>query len=197
MNDPVYTDPATGREYTIGPDGKSRWVETGPRAAAAFPEPAGPGHGRTPAKKSGGTGRLLVGGVIGVIVGFIGGAAAGGAGGDSGATAAVAAPTVTVTETGKAPAGETSKAPAKTSKAPAPKATIDEGSWLVPDDIPAGRYRMDAPPENGDCYWAIYKAGTNQDDIIANDIVTGGRATVTLKKGQEFATQDCGTWTKA
>ena len=29
-----------------------------------------------------------------------------------------------------------------------------------------------------------------------NDIVSGGKPTVTIKKGQDFTTNDCGTWAK-
>jgi len=72
--------------------------------------------------------------------------------------------------------------------------TITEGTWTVGVDIAPGTYRTtDAV---SDCYWAIYRSGTNADSIIANDIVTGGRPTVTLKEGQDFRTERCGSWLK-
>lgn len=78
---------------------------------------------------------------------------------------------------------------------PKPKPTIDEGVWTVGLDVPAGTYRVTAPVDD-DCYWAITKSGSNGEDIIANDIVSGGRPTVTLKKGQDFESARCGTWEK-
>ena len=70
--------------------------------------------------------------------------------------------------------------------------SIAEGVWLVGEDIKAGRYRTTETVDSGSCYWKIHK-GSN---IIDNDIVTGGRPTVTLRDGQEFTTRDCGTWVK-
>ena len=74
----------------------------------------------------------------------------------------------------------------------AAETSITEGVWLVGEDIKAGRYRTVDPVDSGSCYWKIHKGG----DIIDNEIVTGGRPTVTLKDGQEFTTQRCGTWAK-
>jgi len=72
---------------------------------------------------------------------------------------------------------------------------IDEGVWTVGDDIRPGRYRTDERVDS-DCYWSITRSGSNGDDIIANDIPGGGRPTVTLRKGQDFTTRGCGTWTR-
>lgn len=83
-----------------------------------------------------------------------------------------------------------------TTAAPAgPKTTITEGDWVVGTDVAPGTYRT-AEAVSGMCYWGIYRAGTNKGDIVQNDIVTGGRPTVTLKAGQEFSSTGCGTWTK-
>ena len=73
--------------------------------------------------------------------------------------------------------------------------SIEEGDWAVGVDVAPGTYRTDAPVVDG-CYWAIYKAGTNQEDIINNGNPTGGYPTVVLKKGQEFTNQGCGTFVK-
>lgn len=72
--------------------------------------------------------------------------------------------------------------------------TISEGIWTVGVDIKPGTYRTKESPY--DCYWAIYTSGTNQGDIIQNDLVDGGRPTVTLKEGQDFETSGCGEWIK-
>lgn len=92
-----------------------------------------------------------------------------------------------------APAPTADASPAAPTKAPA--ATIDDGVWTVGEDFPAGTYKVTAAVTQM-CYWGIYKSGTNQENIIQNDIVTGGRPTVTLKRGQDFKTSDCGTWIK-
>jgi hypothetical protein len=73
-----------------------------------------------------------------------------------------------------------------------PSSSIADGSWEVGTDIKAGKYRTDDLVS--DCYWSITRAGSNGEDIIANDNVNGGRPTVTLKKGQEFESNRCGAW---
>lgn len=87
--------------------------------------------------------------------------------------------------------------PPTTIPAPAAPAapSVDDGTWTVGIDLPAGTYRTTAVVSS-DCYWGIYKSGTNGNDIIANDIPGGGRPTVTVKAGQDFRTARCGTWVK-
>lgn len=72
--------------------------------------------------------------------------------------------------------------------------TIHEGNWAVGVDIQPGTYRT-KDTVSGDCYWAIF-SDPNGRNIVANDIVTGGRPTVTLSRGQYFTTQGCGDWLK-
>lgn len=72
--------------------------------------------------------------------------------------------------------------------------SIAEGTWAVGVDVAPGTYRAKDPVSDF-CYWEI-TADTNGDHIVANDIVHGGRPTVTLKKGQFFKTQGCGTWAR-
>jgi hypothetical protein len=72
--------------------------------------------------------------------------------------------------------------------------TIGEGDWAVGVDVQPGTYRTTGPV-SGDCYWEI-DSDANGDDIVANDIVTGGRPTVTLENGQYFTTNRCGDWRK-
>lgn len=88
--------------------------------------------------------------------------------------------------------------PAKPSKpAPPPPATVDDGTWTVGEDIPAGTYKVNQPVDAGAmCFWSITKTGSNGQNIIANDLPSGGRPSVVLKKGQDFETNRCGTWTK-
>lgn len=73
--------------------------------------------------------------------------------------------------------------------------TISEGTWTVGVDVEPGSYRAN---ENvtSDCYWGIYRTGSNGSDIIDNDIVTGGRPAVVLSAGQDFKSSRCGTWSK-
>lgn len=124
MNDPVYTDPATGRRYTTSPDGASRWLDDvdvsppAPQPAAGFPDPdpargGQPGHGRPAPARKAGNGRFLLGGVLGLILGFTGGAVVGGAvGGDSTGTASGIAGTSTSEAIEPAAEEETSTQPA-------------------------------------------------------------------------------------
>lgn len=72
--------------------------------------------------------------------------------------------------------------------------SIDEGTWSVGVDVQPGTYRAKDTVSDF-CYWEI-TSDANGDHIVANDIVSGGRPTVTLKKGQFFKTHDCGTWAK-
>ncbi len=80
----------------------------------------------------------------------------------------------------------------------APKPTvITDGIWTVGEDIPAGTYRPAEPIDpDAFCYWAIYKSGTNQQNIIQNELSGGGLPKVTLKAGQDFKTERCGTWVR-
>lgn len=73
--------------------------------------------------------------------------------------------------------------------------SVESGVWTVGSDIKAGTYRT-KESVGSDCYWAVLKTGTNGSDIIDNGIPGGGRPTVTVKKGQDFESQRCGTWVK-
>lgn len=75
--------------------------------------------------------------------------------------------------------------------------TITDGIYTVGLDIQPGTYRVTTKvdPANN-CFWGIYKSGSNGSDIVRNDIVSGGFPTVTLSKGQDFKTKGCGTWSK-
>lgn len=83
---------------------------------------------------------------------------------------------------------------AKPAKPPAP--TVDDGVWVVGDDMPAGTYKVTAAVSSR-CYWEISKTGgSGVMDIVANDLPGGGKPQVSLKRGQTFKTDNCGTWRK-
>jgi hypothetical protein len=73
--------------------------------------------------------------------------------------------------------------------------SIEHGVWTVGVDVEPGTYRT-AEALTGYCYWAIYRSGTNGDDIIQNDGPEGGYPTVTLSEGQDFENSGCGTFIK-
>lgn len=77
---------------------------------------------------------------------------------------------------------------------PAARTTIGGDDLVhVGEDIPPGTYRAVESIEGGLCYWKKSRdaEGTN---IITNEIPTGGRPQVTLKKGQWFTSQGCPDW---
>lgn len=137
---------------------------------------------------------------LALVVGCIGGIAIGTGVDDK--PAAKSTPGAAAAQTSAAPATSAATpttAAAPTSAVPPPPPpppaapTISDGTWTVGEDFPAGTYRVNNAP--GDCYWSIYKSGTNQSDIIDNHL-GAGNLRVTLKAGQDFETQRCGTWTK-
>ncbi|WP_147251474.1 hypothetical protein [Blastococcus sp. TBT05-19] len=73
--------------------------------------------------------------------------------------------------------------------------SITNGIWTVGVDVEPGTYRV-SQPLTGYCYWAIYRTGSNGDDIIENDGPEGGFPTVTLSAGQDFENSGCGTFVK-
>jgi hypothetical protein len=105
-------------------------------------------------------------------------------------TAAAPSPIVsTVTITAPPPAAATPPAVAP----PPAGSKIEEGTWTVGTDFSAGTYRTAGA--SSDCYWAITKSGSNGADIVQNHF-GGGNLTVTLKSGQDFSTERCGSWVK-
>lgn len=101
-----------------------------------------------------------------------------------------------------APYQGVSPKPAVTTKAPRAVGIPADSVVHVGEDVPAGTYRTvfdvnsgESLGLTGECYWKKSTDAEGQD-IIANDIVEGGRPQVTLKKGQWFVSQDCGEWHK-
>lgn len=135
---------------------------------------------------------LIAGGIVVALCGFgtlIGGTIA--------ASNADPSPPARIATTAESTA-PVSRTESPVSESTAPKSptvvTIQDGTWTIGTDKPAGVYRSSGPEEF--CYWAILKTGSNGNDIIANDLPRGGHPQVTLKKGQDFETDNCGTWTK-
>lgn len=99
------------------------------------------------------------------------------------------APTVTVTE--KAPADEPADEPAETDESDG----VTDGTWLVGEDIDAGRY-VTAGPDGLACYWERSKNDSGEFDAIIANGTEAGRGSVSLKKGEYFKTTGCKPWVK-
>jgi hypothetical protein len=65
-----------------------------------------------------------------------------------------------------------------------------DGLWTVGVEIAPGTWRSTGTAD--DCYWQRSPDG-NPDDIIDNHFGLAG-GTVTINAGEEFETEDCGTW---
>lgn len=71
-----------------------------------------------------------------------------------------------------------------------------DGTYHVGEDIPAGTYRLEVAATKQDlCYWSKSRDAEGSD-IISNDIGGVGRLQVTLKSGQWFESNRCGTWVR-
>jgi len=80
--------------------------------------------------------------------------------------------------------------------APAPSPIAGIGQWEVGVDMAAGVYKVTAAVDpKAMCYWKVTQTG-KPEHIIANDIVERGTPSVTVKRGQDFTTEDCGTWAR-
>jgi len=196
------------RRYWDGKAWTDRYEDAqGTPGATATAAPAGKG--------SGGLRKWLLPAIAALVALFIG-IGIGGSGKSSGTTGAAPAATVTatVTKAGAAAApGATVTAPAVTVTAPAPPAvtvtapaapaapppgpgtSVQDGVYVVGQDMQPGTYRVTAAVANR-CYWKIAKTGTNGADIIKNDLPAGGFPQVTLTVGQDFSSERCGTWVK-
>lgn len=110
-------------------------------------------------------------------------------------TKTVAGPETTVTQSVEVPGPE--KTVTVKAEPPKPETAFGPGAWLVGEDIAPGKYKTAEQVGEG-CYWEI-TTGPNGDDIVANQFVaeSGGIQRVTLKKGQQFDSNDCGDWVKA
>lgn len=83
--------------------------------------------------------------------------------------------------------------------APAPKTSMNDGTFVVGKDIAEGAYQVNVPAgANGvhDCYWE--RTGP-QGATIDNDFISFAPQgpVVTVYAGEGFVSQRCGSWTKA
>lgn len=122
-------------------------------------------------------------------------------GGDENRAAQVASvpePTFTVPDPGLQPTldPEPIPEPVETTPAKPSKPTIEDGVYHVGEDIAPGTYRLAEPVSSSDlCYWRKSKDAEGSN-IIDNDLGSTGRLQVTLKRGQWFEANRCGTWIK-
>jgi hypothetical protein len=82
--------------------------------------------------------------------------------------------------------------------APAPKTSMDDGTYVVGKDIAEGAYQVSVPAgANGvhDCYWE--RTGP-QGTTIDNDFISFAPQppVVTVHAGEGFVSRSCGSWTK-
>ena len=91
--------------------------------------------------------------------------------------------------------GKTSNPPAAPKPTKAQPAKINGDDLVhVGEDVPAGTYRAASAVVDGDlCYW-LKSSDAEGEKILDNDIPTGGRPQVTLKKGEWFKSQGCPDW---
>ena len=78
--------------------------------------------------------------------------------------------------------------------------TVTDGMWLVGADLRPGTYRTDAEfsgeyVEGAFCGWEVDSGWTDWDAEILEVAFAGpGPGEVTLKTGQQFVSDECGTW---
>jgi hypothetical protein len=84
---------------------------------------------------------------------------------------------------------------AKTSMSP----RISEGTWLVGEEVPAGKYRTPGALEGIAQLCYAHTSKTDSDADIIEQVVANGTtepARITLKAGQYFKTSGCQPWVK-
>ena len=133
-----------------------------------------------------------------VIITAVAALSLGGIIGNIGDTAPTAEPSATATASEPKSAPSASKAPeAKKTSEPVAESTMGEGTYQIGVDAKPGRYKTQVPQDSGNCYWARMKDDRGGlDSIIANDNVNAGaRVSITVKQGEFFNSNGCGTWT--
>ncbi len=80
--------------------------------------------------------------------------------------------------------------------APSPQTSFDDGTYEVGVAVAPGKYR--APGDGGSfgCYWERAKNDSGEVGSIIANSVSPGPQQVTLKQGEIFKSERCGTWTK-
>jgi hypothetical protein len=120
-------------------------------------------------KKRFGWPTVIVTAVVALSLGGIVGGIVGGSGND---TATTAAPIATITD------------------------TISNGVHEVGVDVKAGQYKTNVP-EGALCYWERSRGGDPISDSTSRYKEGPSHESVTLKQGESFQTEDCGTWKRA
>jgi hypothetical protein len=89
---------------------------------------------------------------------------------------------------------------AATTTPPAPKptqppaATIEQGTWAVPNEVKPGTYVSDG---GEGCYWArLRDLSGGLNSIIANGGDVGRQRVTILRSDKGFETNECGVWRK-
>jgi hypothetical protein len=75
---------------------------------------------------------------------------------------------------------------------------MDDGTYEIGVDAKPGRYKTRVPEDSSGCYWEKMKDDSGGfNSLIANgEVNPGGRVSITLKRGEFFNSEDCGTWTR-
>lgn len=76
---------------------------------------------------------------------------------------------------------------------PGPLVEFGAGTWEVGVDVVAGKYKTLG---SDNCYWARLRNNDGSTDDIIDNNIGAGPQTVTIKDGEYFETQRCGTWTR-
>mgnify|MGYP001061986127 CR=1 FL=1 len=80
-----------------------------------------------------------------------------------------------------------------TAVSPKLASAIDDGTWVVGDDIQAGTY--ETSNEDGNCYWTRLSGFSGSfDDIVANDNPEGRAIVTIIESDKGFGSAGCGTW---
>jgi hypothetical protein len=153
-----------------------------PPARAAIPAPRRPGW-KTP---------VIV--IACLLIGFLVGTAA--------HPSAKPAPSSGTAQTGATPAADPpAPTPVQAAAAPpapaGPATSVDDGVYEVGAEMAAGKYRSPSSDDEKLCLWERLKENDGSLGDIAQQEVGAGNYTATLKAGEYFKTQGCGTWTKA
>ena len=89
---------------------------------------------------------------------------------------------------------KTSPAAAATPEPSSAFTTIEEGQWVVGEDVKPGTYRTREASDG--CYWARLKGfGGALTDIIANENANGPTIVTIAKTDKGFESTGCATWT--
>ncbi len=83
------------------------------------------------------------------------------------------------------------------SPSPEASASIEEGLWMVGEDIQPGIYRAVIPDDSASCYWErLSGLSGSLDDIIANGLGEPGEQVFVSIAASDLAfnSDGCGTW---